>query len=74
MYQICSKDGPMLTLGFFFFFTSKSNLLPYTFIRENIEKLFSQNVLKTISLNLTVSKKQTLQLYIYKFCLSGVFS
>ena len=31
-YQICSNDGPGLTLAYF---TARSNLLPYAFVPEN---------------------------------------
>ena len=43
VYEVCSNDDYRLT---FDLFRARSNLLLYTFIWENIEKSFSQNVLK----------------------------
>ena len=43
VYQVCSNDDPRLI---FDLFTARSNLRPYTFIWKNVEKSFSQNVLR----------------------------
>ena len=44
VYQVCSNNDHRLT---FDLFTARSNICPYTCIWGNVEKSFSQNVLKT---------------------------
>ena len=44
VYQICSNDDPRLT---FDLFMVRSNLNPHAFVWGNVEKSFSQKVLKT---------------------------
>ena len=44
VYQICSNNDPRLT---FDLFMARSNLRSHAFVWENVEKSFSENVLKT---------------------------
>ena len=41
-YQVCSNDGPELTLNYF---TARSNLVPYAFVWEKAKTMdFSETV------------------------------
>ena len=44
VYQVCSNYGHRLI---FYLFKSRSNCAPIHLYRQNVEKSFSQNVLKT---------------------------
>ena len=68
-YQVCSNDGPGLTLVYF---TARSNLVPYTFVREKGKTMIFSETIAVYDLKLaTYDRSDKKSLSTSKLCPLG---